>query len=53
MEIGIYTFADIAIHPVTNQSISLHQRLVNLMEEIELAEQVGHDVFAVGGLITS
>lgn len=48
MEIGIYTFADVAIHPVTKQAISPHQRLVNLMEEIELAEQAGLDVFAIG-----
>ena len=48
MEIGIYTFADIATHPVTKKTITAHQRMVNLMEEIELAEQVGLDVFAVG-----
>lgn len=48
MEIGIYTFADVAIHPVTKKTISAHQRIINLMEEIELADQVGLDVFAVG-----
>lgn len=48
MEIGIYTFADIATHPVTKKTINARQRLVNLMEEIELADQVGLDVFAVG-----
>jgi probable LLM family oxidoreductase len=48
MEIGIYTFADIATHPVTKDTITPYQRLVNLLEEIELAEQVGLDVFAVG-----
>lgn len=48
MEIGIYTFADIGTHPVTGESITPHQRLRNLMEEITLADQVGLDVFAVG-----
>jgi probable LLM family oxidoreductase len=41
MELGIYTFGDIA-------SLSPHQRLKNLIEEIQLAEQVGLDIFAVG-----
>lgn len=48
MEIGIYTFADIATHPITGQRISPHQRIQHLMEEIELADQLGLDVFAVG-----
>ncbi len=48
MEIGIYTFADIATHPVTKKSITPHQRMINLMEEIQLADQVGLDVFAIG-----
>lgn len=48
MEIGIYTFADLGTHPVTKATISPHQRMLNLMEEIELADQVGLDVFALG-----
>lgn len=48
MEIGIYTFADIAPDPNAETKFSAHQRLKNLMEEIELAEQVGLDIFAVG-----
>jgi probable LLM family oxidoreductase len=48
MEIGIYTFADIGTHPVTKETITPHQRIRNLMEEIELADQVGLDVFALG-----
>ena len=44
MEIGLYTFADVAAgHPEL-----AGQRLRNLVEEIELADQVGLDVFAVG-----
>ncbi|MEI6948914.1 LLM class flavin-dependent oxidoreductase [Paraflavisolibacter sp. H34] len=48
MEIGIYTFADIAPDPETGQTLSPYQRLRNLMEEAGLAEQAGLDVFAVG-----
>jgi probable LLM family oxidoreductase len=45
MELGIYTFAELT---TTASSITPHQRIRNLMEEIELTEQVGLDVFAVG-----
>jgi probable LLM family oxidoreductase len=48
MEIGLYTFADIAPDPKTGKSISPYQRIQNLMEEIALADQVGLDVFGVG-----
>jgi probable LLM family oxidoreductase len=48
MEIGIYTFGDVGSHPVTKQAITPQQRISNLIEEIELADQVGLDVFAVG-----
>lgn len=48
MEIGIYTFADIGTDKTTGRPITPHQRLRNLMEEAELADQVGLDVFAVG-----
>jgi probable LLM family oxidoreductase len=48
MEIGIYTFVENTADPLTGKMISAHQRIRDLMEEIELAEQVGLDVFAVG-----
>src|SRR5215813_13172594 len=48
MEIGVYTFADLGTHPVTKETISPYQRMMNLMEEIELADQLGLDVFAIG-----
>lgn len=48
MELGIYTFADMTPDPVTGKTISPAERLRNLLEEIELAEQVGLDVFAIG-----
>lgn len=48
MEIGICSFADTGTHPLTGQKIDSYERLRNLLEEIELADQVGLDVFAVG-----
>ncbi len=48
MEIGIYTFADTGTHPVSGVRIDPRQRLENLVEEIELADQAGLDVFGIG-----
>ena len=48
MEIGVYTFADIGTHSISRQTITPHQRMLHLMEEIELADQLGLDVFAIG-----
>jgi probable LLM family oxidoreductase len=47
MELGLYTFADVSLKPGPD-AISPHQRLRNLVEEIELADQVGLDVFGLG-----
>lgn len=48
MELGIYTFAETTPDPVSGHVISPAERLRNLMEEIELADQVGLDVFGIG-----
>jgi probable LLM family oxidoreductase len=48
MEIGLYTFAELSPDPQTGRVISPEQRVRDLVEEIELAEQVGLDVFGVG-----
>jgi len=48
MEIGIYTFAERTPDPATGHLVSAEQRLRDLLEEIELAERVGLDVFGVG-----
>src|SRR5512146_689886 len=48
MQIGVYTFAETTPDPHTGQIIGSAQRLRDLMEEIELADQVGLDVFGVG-----
>lgn len=47
-EIGIYSFAELTPDPVSGESISPAQRLHNLVEAIELADQVGLDVFGLG-----
>jgi probable LLM family oxidoreductase len=44
----VYTFGDVAPDPRTGTTISPEQRLANLLEEIELADQVGLDVFGLG-----
>ena len=48
MELGVYTFGDVLRDPATGTTISPEQRLTNLLEEIELADQVGLDVFGLG-----
>lgn len=48
MELGIYTFAELTPDPATGRTVTPHQRLRDLIEEIELADQVGLDVFGVG-----
>ena len=42
MELGLYTFADVG------PEIDPARRLRNLLAEVELADQVGLDVFGVG-----
>lgn len=49
MELGLYTFADVNPNPAPGQrGIEGAQRMKNLLEEIELADQVGLDVFGLG-----
>ena len=48
MEIGITTFAENTPDPETGKLLSPHERMMNLMEEIELADQLGLDVFSIG-----
>ncbi len=48
MELGLVSFADAPTIPTSGQVISHGERLRNLIEEIELADQVGLDVFGVG-----
>ncbi len=48
MELGIYTFGDCTIDPETGSRISPRERMRRLLEEVELADQAGLDVFGVG-----
>ncbi len=43
IELGVYTFAEL-----TDDSLGPRERLRNLLEEIELADEVGLEVFGVG-----
>lgn len=47
-EIGLYSFAELTPDPKTGELITPAQRLDELLETIELADQVGLDVFGLG-----
>ena len=47
MEIGLYTFAELPVSAGA-AGVTPERRMRNLLEEAELAEQVGLDVFGVG-----
>lgn len=47
-EIGLYSFAELTPDHVTGTKISPQQRTRDLLETIELADQVGLDVFGLG-----
>jgi alkanesulfonate monooxygenase SsuD/methylene tetrahydromethanopterin reductase-like flavin-dependent oxidoreductase (luciferase family) len=48
MQIGVYTFVENTPDPATGQTPPATQRLRDLMEEVELADQVGLEVFGIG-----
>ena len=48
MEIGVYTFAELRAGAPAGRPVSPAQRLREVLEEVELADQVGLDVFGVG-----
>jgi probable LLM family oxidoreductase len=48
MELGIYTFAEVTPDPRTGRAVTPAQRLRDLLEEVELADQVGLDVYGIG-----
>ena len=47
-EVGLYSFAERTPDPQSGRLISAEKRLANLLESIELADQVGLDVFGLG-----
>jgi probable LLM family oxidoreductase len=48
MQLGIASFVENTRDPATGALLSPQQRLADLLEEIQLADQLGLDVFAVG-----
>ena len=48
MEIGVYTFAETPLDPETGGQLGAAERLRDLLEEIELADRLGLDVFGIG-----
>lgn len=48
LELGIYSFAETSLDPVTGQRADAAERLHHLIEEIVLADEVGLDVYGVG-----
>jgi probable LLM family oxidoreductase len=48
MELGVYTFAELSPDPATGRAVDAARRLRDLVEEMELADEVGLDVFGVG-----
>ncbi len=48
MELGLYTFADMQPDKVSGKAANAHKRMQQLLEEIQLADQLGLDVFSVG-----
>ncbi|MDQ8186256.1 LLM class flavin-dependent oxidoreductase [Pelagicoccus sp. SDUM812002] len=48
MQIGIDSFVATDADPLTGKTVSPRQRVADLLEEIELADQVGLDVFGIG-----
>lgn len=48
MDIGIYSFVETKIDPSTGRQLEARERTARLLEEIEVADRVGLDVFGVG-----
>jgi len=48
MEIGVFTFVENTADPATGKKVTAEQRIKDLLEEVELAEKVGLDIFGIG-----
>jgi probable LLM family oxidoreductase len=48
MELGIFSFVERTPDPETGEIVSAQERLRRLMEEVELADRLGLDVFGIG-----
>ena len=48
MELGLYTFVEVPLDPETGGPVGTEERVRHVLEEMELADRVGLDVFAIG-----
>lgn len=48
MEIGIYSFVEAPLDPSTGGQLGARERIAHILEEIEVADSVGLDVFGIG-----
>lgn len=48
MQLGVYSFGNLAIDPATSKYVSTAQAQRDLLEAIELADQVGLEFFGIG-----
>jgi probable LLM family oxidoreductase len=48
MELGIYTFGELTPDPQTGRQVTPEERMHDLLEEVELADRLGLEVFGVG-----
>lgn len=48
MELGLYTFVEVPVDPRTGSPVGTQERMRHLVEEMELADRIGLDVFGVG-----
>lgn len=48
MELGLYTFLEMSPEHVAGNAVKTHERFKQLLEEAELADQIGLDLFAIG-----
>jgi probable LLM family oxidoreductase len=48
MELGTYTFGELTPDPQTGRQVTPADRMHDLLEEVELADELGLDVFGVG-----
>src|SRR3979490_591058 len=48
MQIGIDSFAALVPDPITGHTVTARERIVQLLQDIELADQAGLDTFGLG-----
>jgi alkanesulfonate monooxygenase SsuD/methylene tetrahydromethanopterin reductase-like flavin-dependent oxidoreductase (luciferase family) len=48
MQFGAYTFVETRRDPAAGQPVDVDKAFANVIEQIELADQVGLDVFGLG-----